>query len=625
MTCCRRTSVETWGRFLCHRNRPHVKVQRSLQVSFRFKGYVVIYHNLRYNNISFRLLIEMETAMDEMDWIIYFGLPIIAFFLFFVYQAHENKKKNLKKIRESFGKKAEKNYYHEEFENISHGFYLQENDSNIVDDITWNDMNMDEIFRNMDSTASSLGQEALYSMLRKPVVSDEELNERKRIMDYFAEHEEERTILSYTYSNFGYSRKMSVADYIESLEECGRKSIVPHIAMMLMFFGALIYCLCFNVVAGMWAVIIIAALNIISYFRFKADIETYFICIKQTFSMCVCAENILRLNIDGISGYKDELEGYLKELSGARRFSWIMSTGKGGILEFLLDYVRMITHLDIVKFCMVVNTLNRKKNTVWALYNRLGYFDALIAAASYRAYLPYTCVPVFYNGVGQRYEVKDLYHPLIEKPVTSSIRTDCSILVTGSNASGKSTFLRAAGINAILSQTLYMSASHEYKGSRFRIYSSMALKDNLLNNESYYMVEIKSLKRIMDAAKSREKGSDYPVLCFIDEVLRGTNTVERIAASSQILKSLAMTNTICFAATHDIELTNILERIYTNYHFTEDITDNDVHFGYELMKGRATSRNAIKLLGLLGYDASILRQATEAAKHFEESGVWSIE
>lgn len=563
--------------------------------------------------------------MNELDWIIYFGLPIIAFFLFFLYQAHENKKKNLKKIKDSFGKRAAKNYYHEEFENISHGFYLQENDSNIIDDITWNDMNMDEIFRNMDSTASSLGQEALYSMLRKPIISDEELSERKRIMDYFAEHEEERTTLSYTYSNFGYSKKMSVADYIESLEECEHKSIVPHIAMMLMFFATLIYCLCFNVVAGMWAVIIIAALNIISYFKFKADIETYFICIKQIFSMCVCAENVLRLNINGISGYNDEIEGYLKELSGARRFSWIMSTGKGGILEFLLDYVRMITHLDIVKFCMVVNTLNQKKNTVWALYNRLGYFDALIAAASYRTYLPYTTVPVFDEGNGLRYEVKDLYHPLIENPVTSSIRTGGSVLITGSNASGKSTFLRAAGINAILSQTLYISTTHGYKGNRFRIYSSMALKDNLLNNESYYMVEIKSLKRIMDAAKNSENGTHYPVLCFIDEVLRGTNTIERIAASSQILKSLAMTNTICYAATHDIELTNILERIFTNYHFTEDITDNDVHFSYELLKGRATSRNAIKLLGLLGYDAAILKQATEAAKHFEESGVWSVE
>ena len=149
----------------------------------------------------------------------------------------------------------------------------------------------------------------------------------------------------------------------------------------------------------------------------------------------------------------------------------------------------------------------------------------------------------------------------------------------------------------------------------------MALKDNLMGSESYYMVEIKSLKRIMDAAAA---GHEYPVLCFIDEVLRGTNTIERIAASSQILKGLSCSDTICFAATHDIELTGMLESFYSNYHFTEEITDNDVKFNYRLMEGRATSRNAIKLLGLLGYDESIIRQASGAARHFEETGEWTL-
>ena len=83
------------------------------------------------------------------------------------------------------------------------------------------------------------------------------------------------------------------------------------------------------------------------------------------------------------------------------------------------------------------------------------------------------------------------------------------------------------------------------------------------------MVEIKSLKRIVDRAK--EEGE--PVLCFIDEVLRGTNTVERIAASTEILSLLAQKNALCFAATHDIELSYILDEIYTNYHFEEEVRE----------------------------------------------------
>ena len=90
------------------------------------------------------------------------------------------------------------------------------------------------------------------------------------------------------------------------------------------------------------------------------------------------------------------------------------------------------------------------------------------------------------------------------------------------------------------------------------------------------MVEIRSLKRILDAVE--EPGA--PVLCFIDEVLRGTNTVERIAASSKILESMAQKRVLPFAATHDIELTYILEKEYENFHFQEEVKEDEVLFDY---------------------------------------------
>ena len=149
----------------------------------------------------------------------------------------------------------------------------------------------------------------------------------------------------------------------------------------------------------------------------------------------------------------------------------------------------------------------------------------------------------------------------------------------------------------------------------------MALSDSIETNESYYIVEIKSLKRILDAAG---KNNDQ-ILAFVDEVLRGTNTVERIAASSHILESLNRENVICFAATHDIELTYILENIYSNYHFNEEIIDNDILFSYKLHKGRAKTRNAIKLLGIIGYDESVIKAAENSAKRFESEGIWTLE
>ena len=140
----------------------------------------------------------------------------------------------------------------------------------------------------------------------------------------------------------------------------------------------------------------------------------------------------------------------------------------------------------------------------------------------------------------------------------NSINADKSVLLTGSNASGKSTFIKSIAINSIFAQTIHTVLADSYTSSFYYIYSSMALRDDLQNNESYYIVEIKSLQRILEKAAQ----SDVPVLCFIDEVLRGTNTLERIASSSEIVGVLlARKGAMCFAATHDVELTNMLKNI----------------------------------------------------------------
>ncbi len=79
---------------------------------------------------------------------------------------------------------------------------------------------------------------------------------------------------------------------------------------------------------------------------------------------------------------------------------------------------------------------------------------------------------------------------------------------------------------------------------------------------------------------------------------------------------------MCFAATHDIELTHMLVDDYSNYHFTENVQKNDIQFSYELLKGRATSRNAIQLLNIIGFEKSIVKNADELAHKFMEQGVW---
>ena len=284
-----------------------------------------------------------------------------------------------------------------------------------------------------------------------------------------------------------------------------------------------------------------------------------------------------------------------------------------------MDYIRVATHIDLLKFNSMLEEIKQNAGEIDNLVENIGILDALISVASFRESLPFYSLPELRETEEAFIEVKDVYHPLIVEPVANSITEDRNVLITGSNASGKSTFLKTVAINAVLAQTVNTSISTFYRASFFQIYSSMALKDNLQGNESYYIVEIKSLKRILSHADE-----DIPMLCFVDEVLRGTNTIERISASAQILKSLSKKQVLCFAATHDIELTHMLENEYSNYHFQEEIQENDILFNYELYRGRAVSRNAIKLLSIIGYDKAIIESAEQTATHFLKTGEWRV-
>lgn len=99
--------------------------------------------------------------------------------------------------------------------------------------------------------------------------------------------------------------------------------------------------------------------------------------------------------------------------------------------------------------------------------------------------------------------------------------------------------------------------------------------------------------------------------------------MERVAASSQLLQALSVRNAMCFAATHDIELTYLLEKNFENYHFEEQLSEGDISFDYCLRKGRADSRNAIRLLSVIGFEEELVQKAQKRVELFLKEGVWT--
>ena len=395
---------------------------------------------------------------------------------------------------------------------------------------------------------------------------------------------------------------------------------------------------------GILGIVLLIIYNILTYFKEKNEIDPYITSFSYIMRlMHVCGE-LEKISIPVCHDEWDRMRRARKHLQGMRQNSyWVMSPQRGNssgdILAVLFDYIRMVFHVDLIKFNSMLSVLRERMEDVDSLIQVVGAMETAISIWAFRTSLQASalsednvvredaivgwCVPEFITGEKGQTEnlslkILDGYHPLLENPVKNGIFAEKGVLLTGSNASGKSTFLKTIAINAILAQTIHTCAAGKYRAPFFHVYSSMALRDDITSGESYYIVEIKALKRILDAAST----GTSPVLCFVDEVLRGTNTIERIAASTQILKTLSHSNIFCFAATHDIELTEILQDDFENYHFEEDVRDGDVFFNYKLQPGKATTRNAIKLLALMGYQQEIIEKATSQAEHFAATGVW---
>lgn len=552
---------------------------------------------------------------------------IIALFILLIFRDNRKRRAMMrKKIRRIYGNVPEREYEPGDIRNISKYFERKREGHFVIDDITWNDLDMDRIYMLVNQTMSSPGEDVLYNMMRTPLFSEEEIQKRDRLVTFFAEHEKEREEMQLLLSQVGKSRFGSLSETILALENAPRVSTGIHWVMLAALLASIMVVLPLFPLHGFFLVFLLCIGNITFYYagRDRKLIEAYLDCFASLLKMLGAAERMETVDWPEVQEHMELIRKGKQALAGLRRRTVFLTSkndGSGDPLQMIMDYVRMIFHVDILTYNATLEHVRNKAEAVMSLVDGMGGLDAAISIASFRRILPLQCRPEFQKETGTRISlsVEDLYHPLIEEAVANSIRLEGGTLVTGSNASGKSTFLKNLAINAILAQTLVTCTAASYHAPFLKVMTSMALRDDLLGGESYFIVEIKSLKRILDESKKQE-----PLLCIIDEVLRGTNTIERIAASARILAELADDWVLPVAATHDIELSYILENSYQNYHFEEEVREHQVVFNYLLQKGRASTRNAIRLLDMLGYEEPIVKDAEEAAEEFEKTGVWKV-
>lgn len=522
------------------------------------------------------------------------------------------------KLIQRYGEKADRKYKDGEFEHIC-GYEKEHADDFRIDEITWSDLDMDAVYKQMNYCKCSAGEEYLYYRLRHPRIKEYHFDRMEEVTEYFRKNETDRLKLQLALHEMGYTGKYSMYDYLNNLDTLGERNNKKDILVDLLFIPAA-GMLFWQIGYGIALIFVLILYNLITYFKEKSIIEPYITCFAYVFRVLNEVDAIKAVPCSCIDEEKEKLLFYKKKFGKFKRFSsLIMSKSRmtGNPTEIIIDYARMFFHLDIIKFNSMLNEVKKHTEDIDMLLTIMGKLDFYLAIGEYRTYLHEYSIPVFSK---QEYQIQGLYHPLLETPVKNDIMIKKSILFTGSNASGKSTMLKAIAVNALLAQSVHTVAADSYHADYFRIYTSLSLKDNIFEGDSYYMAEIRAMKRIIDASEDTRT----PLICFVDEVLRGTNTVERIAASTMILKTLSAIHGYCFAATHDIELTDILKHYYENYHFEEEMNQEDIHFSYCLHPGKATTRNAIKLLDVMGYGSQITRNANLLAEQFEQNGIWQV-
>ena len=264
--------------------------------------------------------------------------------------------------------------------------------------------------------------------------------------------------------------------------------------------------------------------------------------------------------------------------------------------------VAVILHWDVHVLAALERWKARSGRRVRGWLDAVGEAEALAALASLAADHPDWTMPVLDSGAtGLR--ARALGHPLL--PPETCVRNDVEIgpaasflLVTGSNMSGKSTLLRAVGLNAVLAQAGGPVCAADFRLPPLRVMTSIRIEDSLAEGVSYFMAGLQRLKRVVDAAH----GS--PTLYLLDEILQGTNSAERRIAARSVLRKLLATRAIGAVTTHDLTLAdaNDLTERAVAVHFTESVAGDasELTFDYRLRDGIATSTNALVLLRLAG-------------------------
>ena len=249
----------------------------------------------------------------------------------------------------------------------------------------------------------------------------------------------------------------------------------------------------------------------------------------------------------------------------------------------LSKYKKVITDESVSKINLSINAIEQ--------------LEMLLSLTTIKLIKDNSVTPIFTNST--KIEVKDIKHPMLNENIcvpNDFISNDDINIITGSNMSGKSSFMKTIAVNLILANCGSNVCATSFTFTFLRMFTSIKVSDDINKNISTFYGELLRIKNIIDYSKE----ITYPMIVFIDEIFKGTNYNDRIFGAKEIIKLLSTLKCIVIISTHDFELCQIENKSIYNYHFEERYESGNIVFDYKLLKGQCKTTNARYLMNSSG-------------------------
>jgi len=474
--------------------------------------------------------------------------------------------------------------------------------SAVVDDKTWSDLEFPRFFTLIDTTVTHIGRQYLFAQLRVHEYDTAELDERYHNYEFLRANRELRERIQLALKPL----EADSAAYIADLLMGSEPERVPYRQFVLP-----------------WALLTVAAVG-----AALAHLIPLWVC-----AVPLVINAIVALKIDARLGHEvDALLSLARMLGVAKRIAAVRSVGSFSILsrlasetgkrESLRSQLKWLAVLDRIRSADLIGGIVVMANTFFLLklavytcsidrfadsraewvstFELIGAMDASIAVASLLCRYPAHCRPDTSNST---IEIENGYHAFITNPEKNSIRlANSSALITGSNMTGKTTFIKMIGMNAILGHTLGICLADRATLPRSPVRALIRGDQSVAEGKSRYFAEAQAIRDFI-----AESATGACRIFILDEPFSGTNTVERIAVAKAVLSAIGAMAQI-LVTTHDVELQHLLGAQFELFHFQENPAVEGF-FDHKLHLGASTQRNAIRVLERLGYPAAIISEA----------------